>query len=49
MYICKHIKINSQLNANTNLIKIDLSFPEVPQPSGGNYVKLSRVAKNQAK
>ena len=28
-----HIKINSQLNANASIIKIDLSFLEGPQPS----------------
>ena len=33
-----HIKINSQLNANSSIIKIDLSFLEAPQPSGDNYV-----------
>ena len=33
-----HIKINSQLNANAGIIKIDLSFVEAPQPSGDNYV-----------
>ena len=32
-----HIKINSQLNANASIIKIDLSFQEAPQPSSDNY------------
>ena len=32
-----HIKINSQLNANASIIKIDLSFQEARQPSGDNY------------
>ena len=35
-----HIKINSQLNANASIIKIDLSFLESPQPSGDNYVNV---------
>ena len=35
-----HIKINSQLNANASIIKIDLSFLEAPQPSGDNYVNV---------
>ena len=47
-----HIKINSQLNANASIIKIDLSFQEAPQPSGDNYgnvQQLSIVTRNQAK
>ena len=33
-----HIKIKSQLNTNSSIIKIDLTFLEAPQPSGDNYV-----------
>ena len=47
-----HIKINSELNANASIIKIDLSFQEAPQPSGDNYgnvQQLSIVTRNQAK
>ena len=37
-----HIKINSQLNANAGIIKIDLSFLEAPQPSGDSYVNVQQ-------
>ena len=37
-----HIKLNSQLNANASTIKIDLSFPEAPQPSGDDYVNVQK-------
>ena len=37
-----HIKINSQLNANASIIKIDLSFLEPPQTSGDNYVNVQQ-------
>ena len=37
-----HIKINSQLNANAGIIKINLSFLEAPQPSGDNYVNVQQ-------
>ena len=37
-----HIKINSQLNANASINKIDLSFLEAPQPSGDNYVTVQQ-------
>ena len=36
------IKINSQLNANASINKIDLSFLEAPQPSGDNYVNVQQ-------
>ena len=38
------IKINSQLNANAIIIKIDLSFLEGPQPSGNNYVNVQQTS-----
>ena len=38
------IKINSQLNANAIMIKIDLSFLEGPQPSGNNYVNVQQTS-----
>ena len=37
-----HIKINSQLNANSSAIKIDLHFLEAPQPNGDNYVNVQQ-------
>ena len=37
-----HFKINSQLNANASIIKIDLSFLEAPQPSGDNCVNVQQ-------
>ena len=37
-----HFKINSQLNANASIIKIDLSFLEAPQPNGDNCVNVQQ-------